>query len=80
VPTTMKLRVDKFDELCRQRSWATDAERARGLDLDPATISRVCAGTQRPGARFISACLDEFGALAYDLLFERVDEQQESNR
>lgn len=73
MPTIIKLRVDEFDELTAKRGWGTDAERARGLKLDPATISRVCAGTQRPGARFIDACLDAFGAPAYDVLFERVE-------
>jgi hypothetical protein len=75
VPTTIKLNVEQFDELTGQRGWDTDAKRARGLQIDPATISRVRAGTQRPGARFVDRCLATFGPLAYDRLFERSDEE-----
>jgi hypothetical protein len=74
VPTIIKLQVEAFDRLTEQRGWRTDAERARGLRLDPATISRVRAGTQRPGGAFVASCLDEFGDLAYSQLFERVED------
>ena len=71
MPAITNLDVAEFDRLTEQRGWNSDAERARGLKLDPATISRVRAGLQRPGAKFMSACLNEFGALAYDRLFPK---------
>lgn len=74
MPAITILKLPKFDELTKQRGWETDADRARGLGLDPATISRVRAGQQRPGAKFINRCLREFGSLAFDVLFEEVED------
>lgn len=67
--TNPSLNLVEFERLTGQRGWVTNDDIATGLHLDPATISRVRRGLQRAGAKFMSACLDEFGALAYDRLF-----------
>lgn len=72
---TLRLRLKEFDDLTSKRGWSTDQDRAAGLKVSPSTISRIRSGEQRPGGRFVDACVATFGALAYDLLFERVVEE-----
>lgn len=74
MPATVKLRLDEFDRLTRERGWKDDARRAEGLGVSASTISRIRSGDSNPGARFVDRCLATFGPLAYDLLFERVSE------
>lgn len=68
---TVKLKTAAFDERTSNQGWSSDAETARELGLDRATIARVRRGEQRPGAAFIDACLRVFGGASYADLFER---------
>lgn len=68
---TVKLNTAAFDERTTNQGWSSDAEAARELGLDRATIGRVRRGEQRPGAAFIDACMRKFGDDSYTDLFER---------
>lgn len=68
---SLRLRIKEFDDLTTKRGWSTDQDRAAGLKVSASTISRIRSGEQRPGGRFVDACVRVFGALAYDRLFER---------
>jgi transcriptional regulator with XRE-family HTH domain len=72
MPATVKLRIDKFDELTEARGWRDDKQRAEGLGVSQSTISRIRSGASNPGGMFVDRCMATFGPLAYDLLFERI--------
>jgi len=53
----IRLNVRQHNRYARHKGWRTLTDEAQALDLDPATISRVVAGTHGPGERFIAALL-----------------------
>lgn len=71
-PVHVKLRQDRFDELCRIRSLSTQEEQANYIGITQAMISRLRSGKARPGARTISAITQ-----AFDVPFEVVFEAEE---
>lgn len=71
---TVKIRLAEFDALTVQRGWRTDKERAQGLGVSQSQISRIRSGESNPGAMFVDRCLEVFGPLAYERLFERVED------
>lgn len=72
MPAIVKLRLDEFDAMTIERGWKNDKERASGLRVSQSLISRIRSGDANPGASFIDRCMEAFGPLAYDRLFERV--------
>lgn len=79
-PRGVRLRVDKLRAEARKRDWVTDADLARALDLDPATISRLFATDpkkrQNPGTGVIAAAKFAFPELSFEDLFEVVGPDQ----
>jgi transcriptional regulator with XRE-family HTH domain len=71
---TVKLRLAEFDTLTIGRGWRNDKERAEGLGISQSQMSRIRSGESNPGAMFVDRCLEVFGPLAYDRLFERVED------
>lgn len=69
--TGIRVRWSEFDRQTGRRGWHTDAERARRLNMSHAHLTNMRAGRAGPGAKFIGACLEVFGASFYDVLFER---------
>lgn len=75
---TATLRL-KTEQLKKIRGWVgltTDAALAREMGIDPGNLSRVLAGKQQPGPKFIAALCT---ALKADLgdLFEVIADAQE---
>lgn len=72
--STVRIRIAEFDTLTLGRGWRNDKERADGLGVSQSQISRIRSGDSNPGATFVDRCLKIFGPLAYDRLFERVED------
>lgn len=71
---TATLRL-KLDQLTKIRDWVgltTDAALARKMGIDAGNLSRVLAGKQQPGPKFIAALCSALRAELGDL-FEVVD-------
>jgi transcriptional regulator with XRE-family HTH domain len=73
ITSPLRLRLEEFDRLTGRRGWTTDAERSRQLGVSQATLTNLRKGKVNPGAKFIAACLEVFGAQSYDLLFDPCD-------
>jgi len=58
-----------FDQLCAERGWDRDAEKARGLGVSQSTIYRIQTGEQTPSLRFANQCRVVFGLEDYVRLF-----------
>lgn len=71
VIANLRLKTEQVSKIRRWKGLVTDAALAQQMDTDPGNLSRVLAGRQQPGPRFIaSLCF----ALDADLddLFEAV--------
>jgi len=78
--TTLRFRVDEFEEALRSRGIATKnpSERARLLGVTPQHYARVVRGHTRPGAEFIRGALAALPGVEFRELFD--DELQGAAR
>lgn len=72
----LRIRWAEFDRLTNKRGWTTDAERARQIGISDRMLSHMRVGRANPGLKVVDRCLAVFGASFYDVLFERVDDEQ----
>lgn len=71
---TVDLNRTRYRELVAARGWTRQIEQADGLGIAQNTISRVVEGGQKPGPRFIAACLTAFPGEGFDGLFHIVED------
>lgn len=71
---TLKLNADALSELRRKHLIEFDYQLAQRIGVDAATVSRVLAGTDGPGPKFIAGCAKAFGMEAIATLFIATDE------
>lgn len=72
--------VLKVDELAKYRGIAgltTQTSLAERMQFDAGNLSRVLAGKQAPGAKFIAALVSAFPSLSLDDLFEVIDDTEQ---
>ena len=68
---TLRLRVDELAKYRRLAKLTTDAALANRMNYDAGNLSRVLAGKQTPGPKFIAALVAAFdGAVSLSDLFE----------
>lgn len=70
----LELKRDKLKQYRKLAKLDTDQEFARALGVNPATVSRVLAGTSAPGSRFIAGLALVFGIALFEDLFAVVDD------
>ena len=71
---TIRLKLDELAKCRRPAKFDTDAKLAAAMNYDAGNLSRVLAGKQSPGPRFIAALVAAFdGAVGIADLFEVVD-------
>lgn len=73
---TLRLRHEQLAKYRRLADLKTDAALADRMKVDPGTVSRVLAGKQSPGPRFIAALVAAFPGMDLDDLFEVVEAQE----
>lgn len=75
---TIRLKAEQLDKI---RTWVgltTDAALAQRMGVDAGNLSRILAGKQQPGSKFIAALCSSLKA-DFDDLFEIVrDDQHDS--
>lgn len=69
----LMLRRDKLDELRRAHGIPSEAQLARVLNVNPATLWRVSNRDVAPSNSFIAQTLAAFPSASLDQLFEVVD-------
>lgn len=74
---TLRLRTAQLDKLRHTAGLATDAALAARMGMDPSSLSRVLAGKQAPGGRFIASLVACFPGWAIDDLFEIVHDEDD---
>lgn len=72
---TLRLKLNELDKYRRLKGWKNDTDLARAMGYDAGNLSRVLAGKQTPGPKFIAALVAAFGG-AVDIadLFEVISE------
>ncbi len=69
---TLRLRTEQVTKYRRLAGLTTDRALAERMDFDAGNLSRVLAGKQAPGPKFIAALVAAFPGLDLDDLFEVV--------
>ena len=69
---TLRLRTEQVTNYRRLAGLTTDRALAERMDFDAGNLSRVLAGKQAPGPKFIAALVAAFPGLDLDDLFEVV--------
>ena len=69
---TLRLRTEQVTKYRRLAGLANDRALAERMDFDAGNLSRVLAGKQAPGPKFIAALVAAFPGLDLDDLFEVV--------
>lgn len=69
---TLRLRTEQVAKYRRLAGLTTDRALAERMDFDAGNLSRVLAGKQAPGPKFIAALVAAFPGLDLDDLFEVV--------
>lgn len=69
---TLRLRTEQVAKYRSLAGLATDRALAERMDFDAGNLSRVLAGKQAPGPKFIAALVAAFPGLDLDDLFEVV--------
>lgn len=72
--TTLRLRTDQLTKLRRLAGLTTDAALAGRMNFDAGNLSRVLAGKQQPGPKFMASLVSAFPGFSLDDLFEVVEE------
>ena len=72
VAATLRLRTEQLAKYRRLAGLGTNAALAARMNFDAGNLSRVLAGKQAPGPRFIAALASAFPGLDLDDLFEVV--------
>ena len=70
---TLKLRTEQLAKYRTLAGLKTDRALAARMGFDPGNLSRVLAGKQAPGPKFIAAIVSAFPGMGLDDLFEVVD-------
>jgi transcriptional regulator with XRE-family HTH domain len=70
--TTLKLRTDQLTKLRKLAGLDTNAALAQRMNFDAGNLSRVLAGKQQPGPKFMAALVSAFPGFSLDDLFEVV--------
>ena len=64
--------LKKFDELCEERGWTTDPQRADGCGISYPMLRHLRTGYARPGKDTIDRLMATFGDDKYGELVKRV--------
>lgn len=72
---TLQLRADALQKYRRIAGIDTSDALAKRMGIDPGNLSRVLAGKQMPGPKFIASLVAAFPGLELDDLFEVVLEE-----
>lgn len=75
---SIALRSRQFQKFMALKGLKTDTAIAATIGCDRGNLSRVLAGKQAPGARFIAGCLVAFPELEFSDLFEVVDSDEDA--
>ena len=67
---TLRLRADQLAKLRKLAGLQTNASLAERMNYDAGNLSRVLAGKQAPGPKFIAALVAAFPGFDLDDLFE----------
>ena len=70
---TLKLRTEQLRKYRHIAKLTTDKALAEAMDYDAGNLSRVLAGKQQPGPKFIASLVAAFPGLELDDLFEVED-------
>ena len=70
---TLKLRTEQLRKYRNIAKLTTDKALAEAMDYDAGNLSRVLAGNQQPGPKFIASLVAAFPGLELDDLFEVED-------
>jgi hypothetical protein len=62
----------KFDELCEERGWTSDPQRADGCGISYPMLRHLRTGYAGPGEQTIKRLTATFGDDKYDELIKRV--------
>lgn len=74
---TIRLKLDELAKYRRLSKLNTDSALAAAMNYDAGNLSRVLAGKQTPGPKFIAALVAAFdGAVDIADLFEVVSDEQ----
>jgi transcriptional regulator with XRE-family HTH domain len=74
---TLILKADQLQKYRQVAHLDTQSKLAEAMGFDAGNLSRVLAGKQVPGPKFIAALMSAFPALTLDDLFEVVDTDPE---
>lgn len=74
--TTLRLRTDQLAKLRKLAGLHTNAALAQRMNFDAGNLSRVLAGKQQPGPKFMAALVLAFPGFSLDDLFEVVGESE----
>ena len=75
---TLRLKRDQLAKLRKLAGLESNAALAARMDFDAGNLSRVLAGKQQPGPKFIAALVSAFPGFALDDLFEVVTNDQDA--
>lgn len=70
----LRLRTDQVAKFRRLANLTTDKALAERMQFDAGNLSRVLAGKQQPGPKFIAAIVSAFPGMDIDDLFEVVSQ------
>ena len=76
--TTLRLRTEQLAKLRKLAGLHTNADLAQRMNFDAGNLSRVLAGKQQPGPRFMAALVQAFPGFSLDDLFEVVSDGEVS--
>lgn len=72
---TLRLKRDQLAKLRKLAGLESNSALAARMDFDAGNLSRVLAGKQQPGPKFIAALVGAFPGFTLDDLFEVVSDQ-----
>jgi hypothetical protein len=71
---TVKLRRDRFNQVCAERGLNTTTAVAKTIHMSPRQVERVVEDGDDPSARFIGRTLAAWPLLSFRALFAVIDE------
>jgi hypothetical protein len=78
VMATLRLRFDQLTKLRRLAGLESNTALAHRMNFDAGNLSRVLAGKQQPGPKFMAALVSAFPGFSLDDLFEVVSDTEEA--